>query len=156
MYDIDVVKSFNAGRRSYYQRIKEGKLLDFVVKRLKTIPESKKAAIVFPDASDYESVLKNQKYDYLPCLIVVQFRLQPKDKNYVLNTTFYMRSLDAFQKAPGNFVSIAKMSSIVAKRLKKALRKEISLGFVDGFIADAHIYNETLKEAKDVMTSSRA
>ncbi|MCL5420131.1 MAG: thymidylate synthase [Candidatus Parvarchaeota archaeon] len=151
MYDIDVVPSFSTGRRSYYQRLKEGKLLDFVVKRLSLIPESKKAAIVFPDTSDYEAVLKRPKDDYLPCLVVVQFRLQPAGKGYILNTTFYMRSVDAFQKAHGNLISMAKMSEIVGKNLQKNLHKKIKCGSLDGFIADAHIYKETINEAKNVI-----
>jgi thymidylate synthase len=151
MYDIDVVPSFSPGRRSYYSRLKEGKLIEFVVKRLSRIPESKKAAIVFPTFQDYADVLKNQKDDYLPCIITIQFRLNPIGKGCILNTTFYMRSVDAFQKAHGNLLAMAQMSDNIRSKLEKNLNTNIKLGSLDGFIADAHIYQECIKEAKETM-----
>ncbi len=150
MYDIDVVPSFSPGAKSYYERIREGHLLDFVISRLNLIPESKKAAIVFPTYEDYRAVLKNPWDDYLPCIVTVQFRLVECDSEYRLDTTFYARSIDAFQKANGNLVAMAMMSAFVADRLN--LNKPVRTGFLDGLIADAHIYQESLLKAKNLIT----
>lgn len=45
MEDIDVVKSFSRGAKSYHRRIKEGRMIEFVIERLSLIPESKKAVV---------------------------------------------------------------------------------------------------------------
>jgi thymidylate synthase len=150
--DIDVVKSFKKTAKSYHQRIKEGRLAEFVVKRLSMIPESKKAIIVFPEKEDYAKIFKDHyENDYLPCIISIQFRLVPTSSGYTLNTTFYARSIDAYQKSHGNMLSIVKLSGEIAEKLAKNLKKKIKLGFLDGFIADAHIYQETIDSAKDAV-----
>jgi len=150
MYDFDVVPSFNPGAKSYYKRLNEGKLVEFVIKRLTHFPESKKAVIVFPNNEDYETVLANPNNDYLPCIISIQFRLLP---NYysTMNTIFYARSIDAYQKSLGNFVAIATLSHKIAKELSKNLNRNIKVGKLVGLIADAHIYNECLEDARNMM-----
>lgn len=75
MEDIDVVKSFSRGAKSYHRRIKEGRMIEFVIERLSLIPESKKAVVVFPTYEDYAAVMRNHRDDYLPCLVSIQFRL---------------------------------------------------------------------------------
>jgi thymidylate synthase len=152
MRDVDVTPSFSPGAKSYHQRIKEGQLIDFVVKRLTRFPESKKAVIVFPTFDDYRAVLANPGDDYLPCIVSVQFRLI--DNN--LSTTVYLRSLDVFQKAHGNLWSLALLSDLVADRLSESLRREIKPTFLDGLIADAHIYQNTLELARSTMDKARA
>jgi len=57
MHDFDIVPSFSPGSQSYYARIKDWKMLDFVVSRLAEIPESKKAIMSFVRKEDYERVL---------------------------------------------------------------------------------------------------
>lgn len=89
MYDADVVPSFSPGAKSYSKRIKDGKMIEFVVKRLIEIPESKKAVMVFPTYDDYKAVLKNPKDDYLPCIVAIQFRLREHEDYYKMNTTFF-------------------------------------------------------------------
>src|SRR3989344_4130037 len=64
MYDCDITPSFSCGANSYFQRIQERKLFDFVVKRLSAIPESKKAVIFFPVYDDYKQVIDNMNNDY--------------------------------------------------------------------------------------------
>lgn len=59
MEDIDVVKSFSRGAKSYHRRIKEGRMIEFVIERLSLIPESKKAVVVFPTYEDYAAVMRN-------------------------------------------------------------------------------------------------
>lgn len=145
--DVDVVKSFRAGAKSYSQRIKDGQMIDFVIERLSLIPESKKAVIVFPTYDDYAAVRKNHRDDYLPCIVSIQFRLKPQADGYLLNTTFYSRSMDTWQKGHGNFLSIAMLSEHVAQEISARLRKEIRLGSLDGMIADGHIYKEKYEEA---------
>jgi len=148
--DIDVVKSFHDKAKSYCLRIKEGRLIEFVIKRLSNIPESKKAVIVFPTNDDYAKIFDNQYMnDYLPCLVAIQFRLFKSGKGYVINTNFYARSIDAFQKSHGNFLSIAKLTHDIAAELEKNLKAKIRIGFLDGMIADAHIYEECFFNAKD-------
>lgn len=68
MEDIDVVKSFSRGAKSYHRRIKEGRMIEFVIERLSLIPESKKAVVVFPTYEDYAAVMRNHRDDYLPAL----------------------------------------------------------------------------------------
>ena len=148
MTDIDIKPSFSPGAKSYYQRIVEGRMIEFVIKRLSDIPESKKAVIVFPTYEDYAAVLETPKDDYLPCIVSIQFRLTPVKKGYMLDTTFYARSLDIFQKGYGNFVAITLISKHIAKELSKNLNTPIKLGFLDGLIADAHIYNELMEDAQ--------
>ena len=154
MYDFDKTPSFNPGSKSYYQRIKEGKLIDFVVERLSIIPESKKAIIVFPTYEDYERVLRNPKDDYLPCLVSIQFRLQKRDDVYCLDTTCYFRSLDVFQKAHANFEVIGLITKEIVGRISVKLNCGdviIKLGFFDCLIADAHIYENTLDDCKKIV-----
>jgi len=155
MFDFDVVPSFSPGAKSYHQRIVEGGMIDFVVKRLSYIPESKKAVIVFPTYEDYKQVLDNQKDDYLPCLVAFQTRLLEKEDHYLQNNIFFMRSWDAFQKAPGNLVTMTMLSEIIAERLQGNLDKKIKLGSLDGLVTDAHIYEETIEEAKAVVNATK-
>lgn len=150
--DIDSIKSFQNGAKSYHHRIKEGRMVEFVIKRLSIIPESKKAVIVFPTYEDYAKIFQDQYInDYLPCIVAIQFRLIESKEGYTLNTNFYARSIDSFQKAHGNFISIARLSNMIAEELSKKLNKKIKIGFLDGMIADAHIYEETIKQAETIL-----
>lgn len=153
MYDFDVVPSFSSGSKSYYARINDWKMIDFVVQRLTKIPESKKAVMSFIREEDYKRVLEKPKDDYLPCITTLQFRLikMEKDKGYNLNTLFNARSIDAYQKAGGNLAAISLLSKEVAKRLEKNLKVSIKIGSLDGMITDAHIYKETIKSAKEII-----
>lgn len=152
--DIDIVKSFQRGAKSYYQRIKEGRMAEFVIKRLSLIPESKKAVITFPTYEDYAKIFDDQYVnDYLPCLVAIQFRLVKSKDGYVLNTNFYARSIDAFQKSHGNFLSIARLSHYVASEIEKNIETKIEMGFLDGIIADAHIYEESLHDAQKAIST---
>lgn len=156
MVDIDVNPSFGAGAKSYHARITEGRMLEFAAKRLSTIPESKKAVIVFPTYEDYSAVLQNPWNDYLPCIVAVQFRMVPNGGSgrYKLNTIFFARSLDIFQKGLGNLVAMTKMSEIVAEDIQKSTGRQIELGFIEGFITDVHIYEENFEQAKKLLAKA--
>ena len=155
MRDFDVVPSFSPGSKSYYARIKDWEMLDFVVARLAEIPESKKAIMSFVRQEDYQRILDRPKDDYLPCITTVQFRLIKMNgkKEYHMNTLFNARSIDAYQKAGGNFAAVSLLSKEVAKRLKEKLNTNVWVGPLDGFITDAHIYQETIEEAKEIVKS---
>lgn len=155
MHDFDVVPSFSPGSKSYYARIKDWEMLDFVVARLAEIPESKKAIMSFVRQEDYQRVLDRPKDDYLPCIITIQFRLikMNGDKGYHMNTLFNARSIDAYQKAGGNFAAISLLSKEVVERLKEKLKINVWVGPLDGFITDAHIYQETIDGAREVIQS---
>lgn len=149
MFDFDVVPSFGPGAKSYYQRIQDGQMVDFVVKRLTKFPESKKAVMVFPNNEDYKAVLKSPTNDYLPCIVSLQFRLLDIEKGgYIMNTIFNARSIDVYQKACGNFVAMKILSHEITERLSENLGSKVECGPLDGFITDAHIYNECLEDAK--------
>lgn len=151
MHDFDIVPSFSPGSQSYFARIKNWKMLDFVVARLTEIPESKKAIMSFVREEDYVRTLDRPRDDYLPCITTIQFRLlKIESKGYHLNTIFNARSIDAYQKSGGNLAAIALLSGEVCRRLEKNLKTHIWVGPLDGFITDAHIYKETLVEAKKV------
>lgn len=151
MQDIDVVPSFSPGAKSYCHRIKEGRMVEFVIERLSLIPESKKAVIVFPTYEDYTAVMHNHRDDYLPCLVSIQFRLMPAGNDYVLQTTFYSRSMDAWQKGHGNLLSIGRLSEYVRGQISSRIGRKITLGPLDGLICDVHIYNEKYDEARERM-----
>jgi len=153
MYDFDVVPSFSPGSKSYYARLKDWRMLDFVVARLTEIPESKKAIMSFIRKEDYERVLEKPKDDYLPCITTIQFRLIKIDneKGYHMNTVFNARSIDAYQKAGGNFAAIALLSKEVSERLAEKLNANIWVGQFDGLLTDAHIYQETVEGAKEII-----
>ena len=153
MYDFDIVPSFSPGAKSYYARIKEGKMIEFVVRRLTQIPESKKAVISFIHWDDYKAVLDTPKDDYLPCITSIQFRLlkTSDEKGYCMNTIFNARSIDAFQKASGNFAAIVLLSKKIAEKLTESLNSPIWCGVLDGMITDAHIYEECIEDAKNIV-----
>jgi len=153
MRDFDVVPSFSPGSKSYYARLKDWGMIDFVVTRLAEIPESKKAIISFVRQEDYQRTLERPKDDYLPCITTVQFRLiKINDKRgYHMNTLFNARSIDAYQKAGGNFAAITLLSEEVAGRLTEKLKTQIWVGPLDGFLADAHIYQESIEEAEEII-----
>jgi hypothetical protein len=148
MLDVDVVPSFSPGAKSYCHRMKEGRMAKFVVERLSLIPESKKAVVVFPTYEDYAAVLDTPRDDYLPCLVAIQFRLLPREDGYTMNTTFYSRSMDAWQKGHGNFLSIAMLSDQLRQEISDRIGRPIHLGPLDGLICDAHIYHEKYDEAR--------
>ncbi len=152
MYDFDVNPSFSRGSKSYFARLKEGKMIDYVVKRLSLIPESKKAVISFIHWDDYKAVLAKPKDDYLPCITTIQFRLlNNEDGSFRMNTIFTARSMDSYQKGIGNLIAIATMSKIVAKRLEKNLAKKVEISSLDGIITDAHIYTENIHDAQKLL-----
>lgn len=155
MYDIDKTPSFSPGAQSYYARIKNWKMLDFVIGRLTAIPESKKAVMSFVREEDYIKVLNNPKDDYLPCITTIQFRLLKisNGKGYHMNMLFNARSIDAYQKAAGNMVAIALLGEEIAKKLLKNLKVPIWPGSIDGMITDAHIYKNTCDDAKRLIES---
>jgi thymidylate synthase len=147
MYDCDVKQSFSPGPKSYYARLKEGNMINYVVERLAEIPESKKAVISFIHWDDYKAVLDNPKDDYLPCIVSIQFRMLQKPRGYSMNVTFNSRSIDAFQKSCGNLVAITMLTNKIISRLEKRVGKKIFFDSLDGMITDAHIYEECYQEA---------
>lgn len=151
MWDFDVKPSFPPGAKSYYARLKEGKSINFVIKRLTKYPESKKAVIIFPTYSDYKAVLENPDDDYLPCIVSIHYRMVKKNGEYKLNTLAYARSIDAYQKAYANLWVICMITNQITSALTKNLKKEIIPGSLSLWIADAHIYEETEEEAKELI-----
>lgn len=154
MTDFDITPSFRTGAKSYKKRIEEGAIIDFVVHRLTRIPESKKAVMVFPTYEDYKNVKDSPFNDYLPCIVSLQFRLHKvKEGQYTLNTHFFMRSQDAYQKNISDLIIFADMANVVAEKLRESLSASIELGVMDGYITDAHIYKNTYDQAFDVVSS---
>jgi len=151
MYDFDVVPNFSPGPKSYYARLKEGKMVEYVVDRLSTIPESKKAVMSFIDWKDYELVMADHFDDYLPCICTIQFRLIENENGWNMTTVVYARSLDGFQKGNGNLVAIAMLSQSVAKQISENLKVPVVCGAIDCFVTDVHIYEECINEAKEVI-----
>lgn len=152
MYDFDIIPSFRAGSQSYHGRIKEGRMLEYVTKRLTEIPESKKAVISFINWKDYTAVLDTPYDDYLPCILTIHFRIFEEKKNYYLmNINFNARSLDIFQKGVGNIIAISMLGKKVAEILTKNLSKEVRINLLDGFISDIHIYSENYLETQSVL-----
>lgn len=154
MTDFDITPSFRIGAKSYKKRIEEGNMIDFVVHRLARIPESKKAIMVFPTYEDYKNVKNSPFNDYLPCIVSLQFRLHKlAEGEYVLNTHFFMRSQDAYQKNISDLVVFADITNVVARKLEKSLGATIKTGVMDGYITDAHVYKNTYNQAFDVLST---
>lgn len=153
MYDFDVKPSFSPGAKSYYARLKEGEMVEFVVERLAKIPESKKAVISFIHWNDYKSVLANPYDDYLPCIVSIQFRLLPADNGYAMNVVFNSRSIDAYQKSNGNMIAITMLANNISDELSSRLDKRIFLNSIDGLITDAHIYKECYKDVRKLISN---
>jgi thymidylate synthase len=117
MYDFDIVPSFTPGPKSYYSRLREGKMVEYIIDRLSKIPESKKAVISFINWKDYELVMADHFDDYLPCICTIQFRLIKSDIGWNMTTVMCARSLDGFQKGNGNLLTVAMLSQKVAKQI---------------------------------------
>ena len=150
MEDFDITPSFRNGAKSYKKRLEEGKMIDFVVARLKKIPESKKAVMVFPTYEDYEAVLTSPWNDYLPCITALQFRINKRNEKKYLDLTLFMRSWDGFQKGAGDLTVISMLGEVVRKRLIDELETEIEIGRLDGMVTDVHIYENTYEQAQNV------
>jgi len=154
MFDFDVNPSFNPGAKSYHARITEGKMIDYVVKRLGLIPESKKAVMSFIHWDDYRAILDRPYDDYLPCHTTIQFRLLEEDLKYKMNVITHFRSIDAFQKSCGDFTVTAMLAGKVKEELSKTLKLPIEFGSMMGVITDAHIYEECYSDAEKVIISA--
>jgi hypothetical protein len=153
MFDCDVKASFSPGPKSYYARIKEGQMDTYIVERLAEIPESKKAVISFIHWDDYKAVLANPRDDYLPCIATIQFRLLERDDKYSMTVNFNSRSIDAFQKSNGNMIAILMLAKKIEEELTARLKKPVVTEVMDGFITDAHIYQECYDDAKTMVNT---
>lgn len=152
MDDFDITPSFRSGAKSYKKRIEEGGMIDFVVKRLAKIPESKKAVMVFPTYEDYQAVTNSPWNDYLPCIVALQFRVaKDRRNNLKLNLTLFMRSWDGFQKGAGDLTVVCMLADVVRKRLEEKLKKPIVPGRLDGMVTDIRIYENTYEDAQDAI-----
>lgn len=152
MVDFDITPSFRSGAKSYKKRLEEGRMIDFVVKRLTKIPESKKAVMVFPTYEDYQAVTDSPWNDYLPCIVALQFRIaKDRRNNLKLNLTLFMRSWDGFQKGAGDLTVVCMLADKLRRRLEKSLDKSIEPGRLDGLVTDVHIYENTYDDAQDVV-----
>ncbi len=152
MVDFDITPSFRSGAKSYKKRLEEGNMIDFVVKRLAKIPESKKAVMVFPTYEDYQAVTDSPWNDYLPCIVALQFRVaKDRRNNLKLNLTLFMRSWDGFQKGAGDLTVVCMLADVVRKELEEKLKKPIAPGRLDGMVTDIHIYENTYEDAQDVI-----
>ena len=152
MVDFDITPSFRSGAKSYKKRLEEGNMIDFVVKRLAKIPESKKAVMVFPTYEDYQAVTDSPWNDYLPCIVSLQFRVaKDRRNNLKLNLTLFMRSWDGFQKGAGDLTVLCMLADVVRKELEEKLKKPIAPGRLDGMVTDIHIYENTYEDAQGVI-----
>ena len=156
MRDFDVRPSFSPGAKSYHARITEARMLEYVVKRLSAIPESKKAVMSFIEWHDYKAILDTPYDDYLPCHTTIQFRLLEETDKYILNVITHFRSIDAYQKSCGDFVVTAMLAEKVKAELNKRLKLPIQFGSIMGVITDAHVYEECYIDARNVIDASSA
>lgn len=155
MEDFDVSPNFRPGAKSYCARLQEGRMIDFVVKRLTEIPESKKAVMVFPTYEDYAKVLNSPYNDYLPCIVSLQFRLRPFGNGYTLHTIFNMRSQDIYQKCASDLVIFSLLAQEVGQRLSNNLGVPVSMGSIEGMITDGHVYQNTYEAAHKTVSDYR-
>lgn len=108
--------------------------------------------MVFPVMKTMRMWYNSPFNDYLPCIVSLQFRLhRVKNGEYTINTHFFMRSQDAFQKNISDLVVFADIASVVARKLEKTLGVPIKTGVMDGYITDAHVYKNTYDQAFGVL-----
>lgn len=151
MTDFDITPSFRTGAKSYKKRLEEGNMIEFVVKRLAKIPESKKAVMVFPTYEDYEAVTTSPWNDYLPCIVALQFRVAKRRGQHYLDLTLFMRSWDGFQKGAGDLIVTSMIGDIVRHQLEDKLSIKIEPGRMDGLVTDVHVYENTYENAQQVI-----
>lgn len=151
MVDFDITPSFRNGAKSYKKRLEEGGMVEFVVRRLAKIPESKKAVMVFPTYEDYEAVTTSPWNDYLPCIVALQFRVARRRGNTFLDLTLFMRSWDGFQKGAGDLIVTSMLGDVVRRQLEEKLGIKIAPGRLDGLVTDVHIYENTYEAAQQVI-----
>ena len=151
MTDFDITPSFRAGAKSYKKRLEEGNMVEFVVKRLAKIPESKKAVMVFPTYEDYEAVTTSPWNDYLPCIVALQFRVAKRRGEHYLDLTLFMRSWDGFQKGAGDLIVTSMIGDVVRRQLEDKLGIKIQPGRMDGLVTDVHVYENTYENAQQVI-----
>ncbi len=86
MEDIDVVKSFVVAQKSYHRRIKEGRMIEFVIEPTELHLESKKAVVV-PDLRGLQAaVMRNHEtitsalpgFDSSACCQTARLRLSTR------------------------------------------------------------------------------
>ena len=82
--------------------------------------------------------------------------LKTETEKPIMNTIFFARSIDAYQKAHGNIVAIVKLTQVIIDQLSKNLDKEIKIGSLAGFISDAHIYTECWEDANKTIQKYEA
>ena len=151
MVDFDITPSFRNGAKSYKKRLEEGGMVEFVVRRLAKIPESKKAVMVFPTYEDYEAVTTSPWNDYLPCIVALQFRVARRRGSTFLDLTLFMRSWDGFQKGAGDLIVTSMLGDVVRRQLEEKLGIKIAPGRLDGLVTDVHIYENTYEAAQQVI-----
>lgn len=154
MIDCDITPSFTCKTKSYKVRIFEKDLLNYIVERLKLIPESKKAIMVFPDINDYNQVRNNPFNDYFPCITSIQFRLRPiKNRIQKLNTIVFMRSWNIDQKWPWDLIIYSILCELICEKLNLENQWNIKIvpWELDVFITDVHIYENTIENAKNTL-----
>jgi thymidylate synthase len=151
MTDFDITPSFRTGAKSYKKRLEEGNMIEFVVKRLAKIPESKKAVMVFPTYEDYEAVTTSPWNDYLPCIVALQFRVAKRLGRHYLDLTLFMRSWDGFQKGAGDLIVTSMIGDVVRHQLEDKLGIKIEAGRMDGLVTDVHVYENTYENAQQVI-----
>ena len=151
MTDFDITPSFRTGAKSYKKRLEEGNMVEFVVKRLAKIPESKKAVMGFPTYEDYDAVTTSPWNDYLPCIVALQFRVAKRRGEHYLDLTLFMRSWDGFQKGAGDLIVTSMIGDVVRRQLEDKLGIKIQPGRMDGLVTDVHVYENTYENAQQVI-----
>ena len=110
--------------------------LDNVIKLLKTLPETRQAAISIYDAKEYD------KYAYdTPCTYAVQFTVLD-DK---LNMSVVMRSNDLWYGFCNDQYQFSNLQMLVAQRTG------YDVGTYYHFAHNLHLYNDKLPEQKEMM-----
>lgn len=121
---------------SYAQRLFDYNKIDqikLVIKCLKDNPLAKSATIV----------LMKPGFDakHVPCITTLDFKI--RDRKLVL--TSFLRSQDIYKKMYADILCLAKIQKNVADRL------HVKIGSLCLDVVSAHIYEEDIKKAKEVL-----
>ena len=110
--------------------------LDNVIKLLKTLPETRQAAISIYDAKEWESYTNDT-----PCTYAVQFTVL----NNKLNMSVVMRSNDLWYGFCNDQYQFSNLQMLVAQRTG------YDVGTYYHFAHNLHLYNDKLPEQKEMM-----
>jgi thymidylate synthase len=137
MQSTEIVKELNSsyGKRLYDQQ--GVNQIDWVLKRLRSKPETKAATITL--------LLPNDPGPRIPCLSIIDFKIREGK----LHMTAFFRSQNV-TKSYANMISVHYLQKQVASELK------LPLGLLKFFVCSAHIYESDMSKITKIVSEGES